>query len=108
MNLSEELRRSLCYDKDGSPLKTEEWCQKFEDLGYRRIAKTHVGPFCISTVWLGLDHAFCVGKPLIFETMVFPHCEDQYRYHTLEEAKTGHKRVVAEYRAKFLAKEKKP
>jgi hypothetical protein len=43
---------------------------------YRRVAQDGVGDFWISTVWIGLDHAFRFHPdekdepPLIFETMI--------------------------------------
>lgn len=46
----------------------------------------------ISTVFLGIDHQFGDGPPLLFETMVFGGelDEEQDRYATREEAVTGH------------------
>ncbi|SPA03543.1 protein of unknown function (plasmid) [Cupriavidus taiwanensis] len=35
------------------------------------LAETTVGEFYISTVFLGLDHQWADGPPLIFETMVY-------------------------------------
>jgi hypothetical protein len=58
----------------------------------RHVAKTK-GPGCkISTVFLGLDHSFGEGKPLLFETMVFGGKFDQEtnRYSTWDEAEAGH------------------
>lgn len=60
----------------------------------------------VSTVFLGLDHRFPPidhplfppsNHPLLFETMVFGGEHDGYqeRYSTAEEAREGHKRVVA-------------
>ena len=36
-----------------------------------RVAETHVGDYWISTVFLGLDHSFHHGPPVLFETMIF-------------------------------------
>ena len=46
----------------------------------------------VSTVFLGIDHSFGFGQPVLFETMIFGGKHDQYqeRYCTLEEAKIGH------------------
>lgn len=53
------------------PVKTvEEWAQRFEH-DKKRVADTQVGKFWISTVFLGLDHNFGTGLPILFETMVF-------------------------------------
>ena len=48
-------------------------------------------------MWLGLDHSFLGGRPVIFETMVFggPHDGDCERYCTEAQAREGHERVVA-------------
>lgn len=50
----------------------------------------------ISTVFLGLDHSFGDGPPILFETMIFGGPEDEYqeRYSTWEEAEEGHKKAV--------------
>jgi len=47
-----------------------EWAQKFESQN-RTIAKDTINGIDVSTVFLGLDHQFGEGKPLLFETMVF-------------------------------------
>ena len=95
---------SRYYDKQGKPLELMQWAQLFEDNAYRHIAETTLpdGTW-VSTVWLGLDHNFGRGVPVIFETMVFPHKDDnsneqeQERYSTLEEALNGHTRMVQKY-----------
>ena len=48
----------------------------------------------VSTVFIGLDHNFGEGDPLLFETMIFggPHSGDTYRYHTWGEAEEGHRK----------------
>lgn len=50
----------------------------------------------ISTVFLGLDHSFGTGKPILFETMIFGGKNDgwQDRYHTYREACEGHNRIL--------------
>lgn len=57
----------------------------------------------VSTIWLGLDHQFGKGKPLIFETMVFSQKRgyeelDCCRYSTLETTKKGHKEMVKKWK----------
>lgn len=51
----------------------------------------------ISTVFLGLDHSWNGGPPVVFETMVFggPLDEEQDRYCTRAEAEAGHAMWVA-------------
>ena len=49
----------------------------------------------VSTVFLGIDHNFGDGPPILYETMVFG-LEDEYqcRYETRVEAESGHDRTV--------------
>lgn len=96
------------FDKDGSPLTALEWSKKLESIEYKRIAATDLpNGKLVSTVWLGLNHNFIDGPPLIFETMVFPakgeadkrdwgelDCE---HYSTLAEAEAGHKAMVTKW-----------
>lgn len=72
-----------------------EWASTFEKQNCR-IALDEINDIKISTVFLGLDHQFGKGKPLLFETMVFGGELDgeQDRYHTWEEAERGHKDMV--------------
>lgn len=92
--------RPLHYDRLGVAIDLDEWVQLMEDDEYRLIALTTVaGRFRVSTVWLGLNHEFFGGPPLIFETLVFDHGElhDDFmrRYHTEDQAREGHAEVVA-------------
>lgn len=73
----------MWYDKTGKPLRDYDKIEKLlEDFEYKRIARTEVGPYFVSTVWLGLDHDFSFThfdkvnpRPVIFETMVFENAE---------------------------------
>lgn len=67
----------------------------------RIIAKTNIGDAQVSTVFLGLDHGMGTALdgeflPVLFETMIFggKHDQLQTRYHTLEEARSGHEALV--------------
>lgn len=63
----------------------------------RRVYLTLVGPYRISTVFLGLDHNFGSGPPLLFETMCFDGDDEEVnclRYETWEQAERGHKEIV--------------
>lgn len=84
------------YDKQGKEIKeTAEWTRLFGDKDYKTIGHDTIGKYRVSTVWLGLDHQFGEGKPLIFETMVFGgNNEMQKRYATEEEAQDGHFKTV--------------
>jgi hypothetical protein len=85
------------YDLDGNPVGRDDWERMWDDFENRQIARTQVGDVDISTVWLGLNHQFGDGPPLIFETMIFggTHDEWQWRYATKEAALAGHDQAVA-------------
>lgn len=100
----------MYFMKDGTPAKSrEEFAAKFEDEKYRRVDWTSLSDGTekefVSTVWLGINHAFGPGRPLIFETMAF--YDDDWRecrrYATEAEAKEGHKKMVAEIMARRYA-----
>lgn len=74
-----------------------EWAGWLEKAD-RHVAGTTVGGVRISTVFLGLDHQYGDGPPLLFETMVFAgepgddcYCD---RYSTWDEAAAGHAKAV--------------
>ncbi len=70
------------------------WGKWFESAD-RAVDKTEKDDVKVSTVFLGLDHNFEGGVPLLFETMVFGGSLDQdmERYSTWEEAERGHKEM---------------
>lgn len=73
-----------------------EWAEWFEK-GNRVIGADFLpGDVRVSTVFLGLDHAFGGATPVLFETMVFggPLDQEQERYHTRTEAVAGHAAMV--------------
>jgi hypothetical protein len=93
-----------------------EWGRQFERWEDRQMARDDIGGCLVSTVFLGLDHGFGMGPPLLFETMAFSaaskklklsgdterevHEElEQRRYSTYDEAMRGHAEVVKEVRA---------
>ena len=70
-----------------------------EDETVRVVARTTIDDVFISTVFLGIDHQFDDGPPLLFETMIFANAhpaldQQQWRWHTLREARDGHAFVV--------------
>lgn len=76
-----------------------EWARWFE-TAKRRVAETEVGPILVSTVFIGLDHSFGAGPPLLFETMTFGDGDHRMRrYSTWDEAAAGHEEVVTAVRA---------
>jgi hypothetical protein len=54
----------------------------------------------ISTTFMGLDHSFGAGPPLLFETMIFngPCDGEQSRYPDWTTAEAGHREAVARVR----------
>jgi hypothetical protein len=55
-----------------------EW-GKYLDEKNRRVCYDEIGDTLISTVFLGIDHAFHGGPPILFETMIFGGIHDQYQ-----------------------------
>lgn len=95
------------YDRQGNPMPDSAGTFIFgSNADDRRVAETQVGDVWISTVYLGLDHQWGDGPPLIFETMAFSapkgkadfgdelYCD---RYSTEEEAQAGHDSAVKEF-----------
>lgn len=89
------------YDRQGQPIHSmEEWVALLTPEN-KRVAQTTVGQVWVSTVWLGVDHGFGGGPPIIFETMAFVRGVSYadllcYRYATEAEALAGHQ-VAVEY-----------
>ena len=78
--------------KETKPTNLIEWGKWYETAD-RRVNETKFdNDVRVSTVFLGMNHAFDLGTPLLFETMIFGGKEDGYceRYTTWEEAEKGH------------------
>lgn len=86
------------YDRSGLPITLLEWVELIQtgrQVADSYVKNPHGDTVRVSTVWLGLDHQFGDGPPLIFETMTFCGRDDSCRrYSTLEAAATGHLQVV--------------
>ena len=91
------------YDKEGKLITLDEYTALYTPE-YKIIKQELAVNYFISTVWLGINHAFRSAKPIIFETMVFDSYDEIYckRYSTLEEAKAGHDSVVEDLKAGTL------
>jgi len=102
------------YDREGRPQNMAWFNEKCADMEYKRVLETQIGPYWVSTVWLGLDHSFSDdGPPLIFETMVFatdsrdPERDtlgpdlDCLRWSTEQEAIKGHQDMCTLVRATY-------
>jgi hypothetical protein len=95
--------RPHLYRLDGqTPVAMEdddlsEWGRWF-GKGDRIVKREYVGPYHVSTVFLGIDHNFAMeGPPILFETMIFCDGADldyQDRCSTWAEALEMHRRGV--------------
>lgn len=83
------------------PVSLMEWAAWFATATERHLAKTDVAGAHVSTVFLGINHSFGGGPPLLFETMVFggPLDGEQERYSTFDEAEAGHAAMVEKVKA---------
>ncbi len=89
-------------DKSVTPVPSViEWANWFE-IADRQVARTKIPKLNagVSTVFLGVDHQWGVGPPILFETMIFGGGLDGYqeRYSTWDEAVEGHARAVDKVR----------
>lgn len=95
-----------------------EWMQKND----RIVKQEDIGPFFVSTVFLGVDHSFDEhAPPVLFETMVFgDEIQNEVfkmpvrmresldeatlfnRYSTWEQAEEGHKEIAHRVRRKLM------
>jgi hypothetical protein len=103
------------FDREGDPIDLDRWVQLQDDNDYGRVgldvypsledvADHPLDPepmATVSTVWIGINHRFGPGDPLIFETMVFGGEYDEAcaRYSSEAQAAAGHARAVADLRA---------
>lgn len=76
------------------------WAKWYETAN-RRVAEDLIGVVRISTVFLGINHRWGGGPPIIFETMIFGGIHDEYqtRSSTWEEAEAQHAEAVALFRS---------
>ncbi len=107
-----KLCGSWYRDKDGKEIDASQLENLLRDNDYRIVLADKIGPYYISTVWLGVPHG--VREPFdYFETMVFLTPEwaidsrehlgqtlDCDRYHCFEEAVMGHYQMIEEWKNK--------
>lgn len=92
-----------------------EWADWVETQP-RHIGDTLIraGNLCyrVSTVFMGLDHAYRSEIPVLFESMVFDEVEnngrshDVERYTSLDDAREGHEKLVHEWAQRCRKKSK--
>jgi hypothetical protein len=72
-----------------------EWEEQNEEK--RIVKQEYIGDdIRVSTVFLGLDHAWNSKTPVLWETMIFGGEHDQYqdRYTSYEDALEGHQKAI--------------
>ena len=103
------MERQHCYILDDNhkpvPATVLQWARWLEGTYDRkRVALTKVGRKWVSTVFLGLNHNwFDDEHPILFETMIYGpkgFDDDQWRYHTWDEAVKGHNQIVRKMKRK--------
>ncbi len=103
-------------DENGNPVPCDDlltWGEQFEKNPGRVLAQDRIKvgekDILVSTVFLGLDHNFGEGEPILWETMIFGGEHDQYqeRYETRAGASIGHQRALSLVKQKLLTYEPK-
>jgi len=94
--MASDNRHYILKGREVEVVDLDTWARSIE--GDRRVGYDEIDGKRVSTVFLGLNHQFGSGPPLLFETMVFPmgSSSDLYcdRYSTYDEAEAGHAKVV--------------
>jgi hypothetical protein len=99
------------YNRAGESISVTEWAAGFveEWAGFEdpQIALYEEDDVTISTVFMGINHQFGDGPPLIFETMIFGGPLDDYcwRYSTEAEALAGHQGAIVQHREALVIAE---
>lgn len=81
-------------------VKSSEWMENNPNrkkVGYDELTDLNGDEVRVSTVFLGLDHAYGGGKPILWETMIFGGENDQAyqeRYASYEQAIEGHQKAI--------------
>ena len=94
------MSRWYILDDNNKPVEAED-IKKYVDWEEanpeKRIVKQeHIGDVYVSTVFLGLNHAWNSPIPMLWETMIFGGEHDQYmdRYTSYEDAVEGHQTAL--------------
>jgi hypothetical protein len=96
--------KKYILDSNGCPVLEPDvmkWAHWFEKAN-RTVAMDTVGGSIVSTVFLGIDHGFDGGPPILWETMVFSgkldHEQDRCSG-SREQAEAMHARMVKRVKA---------
>jgi hypothetical protein len=87
----------LDADHNPVPCDLEDFAKQFSAQSQmRQVAFDEIRGVRISTAFLGIDHNYGDGPPILFETMIFGGDHDGYqdRYYTWNEAIEGHKKAI--------------
>jgi len=105
----------IWLDRQNETLSWEEYGYLHSFRSYCRVDEAVIGPFWISTVWLGINMAMVTMSrtPVVFETMIFlnrgelesalhpelrPYMNSILRYSSEEDALAGHAAVCVDIR----------
>lgn len=86
-------------DEDRHPRRARslaEWGEFFgSGVDHRRVARTGEKDLFVSTVFLGIDHGFGRGPPILFETIIFRNGQpdDTWRCSDWDTALIQHKKA---------------
>ena len=99
-------------DEQKSPVRCEDmerWGDFIRVAENKVVARSEFGSVSVSTVFLGMDHSFGGGLPVLFETMIFGGKHDRYqeRYHTWKEAESGHEAACMLANAEAIQRDKR-
>lgn len=103
--------RTFILDAAGQPKEVYVWRDGVVDLdgfkrwvmtGPERVALDTLGHYVVSTMFLGLDHQFGEGPPMLWETMVFDQGDhvrsgldlEMERYASKADALRGHAEML--------------
>lgn len=85
-----------------------EWGRMLESGEGRHVGKDKIEGYYVSTVWIGLDHQYGSGPPLIYETMIQDPTgawlDFQERYTYRADAAAGHEVATRFVRALIEAR----
>jgi hypothetical protein len=94
------------YNRKGEVIKDYKEIESLlGNFEYKVVKQSKDDKHAVSTVWIGLDHNYFGGRPLIFETMVFAIKDGKWdmsdldceRYSTEEEALKGHEAMCRKW-----------
>lgn len=101
VRLGKQSGHHYLLDANLRPVRCDDlltWAQGMDDSRRRSLLQDspHYGVL-VSTVFLGINHSWSGGEPILFETMVFgdpDYDELQLRYASWEQATRGHQLVL--------------